>query len=407
MGIVSNLFGGRLNVVRLNNGDYEYSNVNGNWSKGDLLQLALSSDIVTTCIGIRAHYRSLVKYVENDAKGKPIKDSKIVNFLNNPNPYQTKSDFIKQEEWLRICYGYLYQKIYDDIGGDLPRVIYNLNPCNVTFNKQSFLRTIFHKKNDLRDSQKKDFKYKDNNHEFTFSIDEVVKYYDIANGLEENPFTSPSRLMSIRKRIDNLNNSVVAEGKAIDSAGREIIMKDKDQNQIKNGLPMDNQDKRNAENAFVNNYGLGLGKNRTVVMNNRVEWLSMLEDHKKLGMTEILNNNVSVILNAFNIPKEIYQLYKDGGAKFENKKQSELSFIQNVIQPLENEKVEKYSAKYGVNLEASFKHLPCFQEIENTKVDRLLKVSNAIRNLTQAGFNANEANNFLESHGLQQIKDNG
>ena len=401
MGILNNIFGSKVRVVRDSSGNWYTSKNTASWSGDGNLQLSLCSPVLMTGIDIRADYRSKVRYIEYNSQNEEVENSEIVERLNNPNPYQTKEDFIKQNEWYKLCYGWVFEAVYDSL--QLPNYMYNLNPSCINFNKD-FKKQIVFKKSEANELDRRTFTYTDYATQKTMTIGDVLPFYDLANGLlNNNPYESPSRIDAIRKSVENIQRAVDAENIITSQIGREMVYKEKSNDQFNNNLPLLKEDKKDAERKF-SNYGAQSGRNRTVFTNKEMGWKSMHIPHDELGFTEILENNSSLATQALRIPNEIYQFYRTG-ATFENQEKAEVRFIQNVIQPIEDNRARAYSKRYNKDIRASFAHLPSMQKTENEKVDKILKVSTALRNLTQSGLSIEEATNYMEQNGLNLIKE--
>ena len=105
----------RFNYVRYSDGSHYYQILQNNTSYingKDKLQLAIDHSTLASVIAIRADYLSKARfYVEGD-NGKKDFNYPSLEWLNNPNPHQSKEDFLIQFEWFMCAYGWTYQIPY-------------------------------------------------------------------------------------------------------------------------------------------------------------------------------------------------------------------------------------------------------------------------------------------------------
>lgn len=399
------LFGRTLNISfeRLRNGswiNYHQNKLTAKWGNEDALKISLNNPIVSTLINIRADYLSKANIYEVNSQNEPIENSEFNKLITNPNPYQSKEDFLKQLEWYLICFGYVYTRPYGAVGF-APDYLYNLYTPNISFDKE-FKKTILNERKEVKELEDYSFKYTDVNTVKTISLKDVVPFYDQANLCSDNPIIAPSRIDSIRKQIETIESLADAGKVSIDTYGREMIYKEKQGNGVSGAVPLPNQDKKDMEDKWQNDYGSGMGRKRTVILNKEMGWKSMHIPTRDLGSKELLELNGNLISQSLQVPNEIYKSFTQGDT-FENKKQAEVMFIQNVMQARADNIASSFAQQFGVMIKADYSHLPSMQVIEEQKANKLLKISQAIRNLTQSGFDINAANDYLLDNGLNNL----
>lgn len=381
-------------------GNWYNSTINkgkANYTDSTYLELAMDNPVLSTLINIRGDYLSRFKFYEK-VGGERLEDTKAVELINNPNPFQTKEDFLKQHEWLRICYGWVFVAPYGGVG--YTNFLYNLDSSSVDFPKE-LSRGVIYKKSDIKALNDYVIKYNDLNTDIDIKYKDVIPFYDTANGLGCSPFTAKSRIAGIFKQADNINKGSDAENIIIQTNGREIIYKEKGTDPMTNSMPMPKGDKEDAERKF-GDYGLGSNKKRTLITNTNMGWKSLHIPHDELGFKNIIETNSNLIAQSLQVPNEIYQIWQSGST-YENQGTAEIKFYQNVMQPVANNIARSIGKRLGVELVASVDHLPVMQEIENIKADRMVKVSTALKNLTQSGLTVEQATQYLENNGINVI----
>ena len=152
---------------------------------------------------------------------------------------------------------------------------------------------------------------------------------------------------------------------------------------------------------------MGAGRSRAIIGNN-LSWESLHINLKDLGLQDSIAANGTIVANALKVPSEIYEFLVNGSNKtFENQAQARVAFVQQVVQPLADNIANSINSYIGYEetpLVGSFAHLPEMQIIEDMKSDKVLKLSQAIRNLVQAGFTLEQANDYLETNGIDAIQ---
>jgi hypothetical protein len=398
MGIFSNFTNrNKIKVVRLKDGKWVNMNSSTSFSSCDNMELALDSDVLLTCLDIFSDYASKVRFIEEDANGNEIKNSEVVNLLNNPNPYQTKEQFITQLVWFTKVYGYTYQKPYTLGGFDIPKAIYNLDTSKIDHSDQ-FKKSLFYKNNDIKSVKDLKFNYTDIYVITSFKYGEILPYYDLFNGIDQNPFTSRSRIDALRNRLSNLSLATEAENKIINKIGNAMIYKEKSSDAMKNAMPLGKKEQKAIEEGF-DSRGVATG-NGIIATNTELGYKATHIPYKDGGFKELLENNVPLVTQTMRIPNEIYKAYKEGDT-FTNKAEVENNFVENVIQPFVNPLAKNISNLTNRNIKASFDHLPSMAEKKNKKIDSALKLSQAVRNLTQSGLSIEQATQYLDDLGIK------
>ena len=365
------------------------------WDLGDKLECLLNNPVAFRCVDLIADKLSQMQIIVDD---DPEKDHPLKTLLDNPNPFQSKKDFIKEYFFFKVAYGFVYQKPQKPSGFDF-NTIYNLNPGKVEYNDRFATRFMFERDYN-RISKDKQFKYKEDEQEFTFNINEVVAFYDIANGLSKDfLLKSPSRLSSIRKQIKNIDIVAEAKGRSMKRAGRWIVSGENSGNMLTTGLSPDQ--KRDAEKS-LSMYGLGNRKEDiTVTTAKNIKADSLHVPANQLGFNESVEADAQIIREAFGVPRELYSLDKSG-ATYENQKESAIRFIQTAVQVEANDFINTHKSFFGYqddNIKASLAHLPEMQHIESLKADKMLKISAALRNIAGTGVSEDE---LFEMAGIQR-----
>lgn len=400
-------------------GYIKYSNVsnyyqilqnNTNYLNGvDKLELSRNNSTLASVISIRADYLSKVKFYVENSNGDKIFDDPSLEFIKNPNPYQSTEDFLIQFEWFLCAYGWVYQRPYMSVTNNTPRYMYNLNSGQITFS-DSMPDSIIITKAQENKYLNSEFEYADTNTTKNIKFRDIIPYFDVANSinnqLQYSTVTSPSRLDSIIKETSNVSLASDAENVVIQTNGREMIFNDNTGGAIPDsGIPLAEDDRKNI--AKILNRPMTFGGKRTLTPSKKLGWVNMSVKLSDLGLNESRETNSNIIAQRFQVPNEIYKAFTKGDT-FENQKQAELKFIQNVIQPRANDIASSWTNAFGDEnrpFKASFDHLPTMQVAEEIRAEKALKISTTIRNLVQgAGLSEEQAMDFVSNMGIQLEK---
>lgn len=409
MGLLDNVLS-NFGYIRYSNGDNFYRMLKGsaNFLNGrDKLDIALSNPVLSSCINIRANCLSNAIFYQENANGEKVFDSKDLELVNNPNPFQSRQDFLKQYEWYRVAYGWVYQKPMGSVGFK-PNSIYNLKSSCIEFPKE-LKRSLIWDKQDTKDYYSQEFIYEQDGIKKKIELKDIIPFYDISNGLidtKESLVTSPSRLDSIIKSLSNIDLALTAENVMIQSNGRELFSQDVKGGNLGVQLPMDVEDKNNIDAKLVNNFGFGRGRRRAITTNKPVEWQSLHIKLSELGLHESITNNANIVSQSLEVPNEIYKAFKKGDT-FENQGAAMVNFYQNVIQPVADDLCNSWNSFFDIKnpIKASFEHIPSMSTIEEQKANRMLKIATAYEKLTRAGFNLEQVDELLTSNGINSNED--
>ncbi len=371
------------------------------------MNIALNNPVLFSCIEIRAKALSKVRFYQEDKNGEEIQDSKIVELLNNPNHLQSKEDFLKQYEWFKSVYGWVYQKPYFTSVDKKVKHIFNLQSNFIEFPLKMKSSILFTEK-DVRDYERQTIQYKELDQAVKkIEIKELMKFYDITNSLTEksnSSITSPSRVHTIIKNISNINLSTNSENIMIQQNGREMFYGITGSGSgLGSSLPMAKGDNENIKKV-INNTGLGNNKQRAIITNREIGHKSLHSKLKELGLSEVITNNAELVRSVFEVPSEVYDAFTKGKT-YENQKEATIGFYQNTMQPIADDLANTYTSDFDLEfpLKASFDHLPVMQHTEDKKADKILKISMAYEKLQRAGMSENDINDLFISQGLNSM----
>lgn len=367
---------------RTTSGDnfYDITSVE-NWT-GNMttLDVAQNHPILTPAILFVAKLFSQAEFYSVDNKGnKKKRDSAAIKLLNDPNPYQTKEDFLETLMFVMIAQGVAIVAQEKIIGFEEPRAMYVLNKDLITwpenFDKEKFKK---YSKKDLKD---KYIIYDKDGENIRYSIANLMFFYDLANGLQRNPFKVKSRIDGLMQTLINTMDSLVAKNIILKSNGKELVTGKRE------GFPLSPEEKKAVEELFNNKLGLSHTRKRGVVTKAELSWKSLHIALRDLGLDESVKIDGNLIYTALHIPKDILSL-EAKKTTYNNFKESMVSYIQNEMQASLNSFVSVFNKHYndGTRLVGSFEHLPIMQFILLERYEVVAKQAAALHALISVGL---------------------
>lgn len=406
---VWNDFMGKFGYTRLANGNpfYRILKNKAQGNSKELMELALANPITYACIEIRAKMLSQAEFYVEKPNGERTQEHPAIHLINNPNEIQSKQDFLKQYEWFKSVYGFVYQKPYGAIGMNTTS-LFNLNPCFVVFPKEKASMLVWTDA-DVTKYMSQKIEYKEPKQKIkNIEYGDLIPFYDTSNGLvseeqDYNTLTSPSRLSSALKSIINADLALDAENVMIQTNGRELFSGGAERGfNLGAALPIEKDDKNSIERNLINDYGMTGFRKRSIATNQNINWQSLHIKLKELGLHESIANNSNLIREVFEVPNELYKSFQKGST-YENQKEALITFIQSTIQPIADDLANSWTSYFemkGERIVSDFSHVPVMQHTEEKKAEKALKIATAFQRLVQADMTPEAAQQFLESQGV-------
>jgi hypothetical protein len=323
------------------------------------------------CINLYADFASQVEIMEVDENGNEIEDSDFIKLLNNPNPFQSRTEFIKEMTINCLASGVVYQHGNFFKNGNLRvnPLLYNLEFTNLSFpaikNKYSLSRK------DIKELKIKEY-LADNKHR-NIEFGDLAFFYDtIPNagwgekGYSDSAFFKPmARMFSIIKSVNTVLNAQSSMEHMTGNNVNKVLSKEPT---AAGGLAVLPSDQKNDTETKINGhgrYGMRTGKvGDIVVTNESLKVLDLTRDNKKMQMIEMKESAKEDIRNCYLIPKDFF-----GDSTYENKQFSEARLIlggvksitDNWLNSLEN-KAESYFLSRRTKLVGRYDHIPSVAE---------------------------------------------
>ena len=326
MNILTKAYDSMWNFVRGTGGETFYFKAgqgNADWDDmSDKIKVSYKNPILLPGIQLIADYFAAARFTENGSDNTPL-----IKLLNKPNIYQTKDDFLKQYIWYKYTCGFNYI-LPVHTGSDINNIsrvknFNNLKPNLIEFDDK-FKTLITLTGAEERAVMNQKFKYDRENQNIDLAMKKILPFYDVANGLEKNMFTAPSRIDSLKMPLTNITKAFSAKNIVIDSNGKDMITNKTVGNIAK--IPMKDGERSDIEKKMAVDYGLGRGKKRTIITNSALEWQSLHIKLKELGLDESVISDAMIVVANLGIPPELFSL-NGSSSTFENQSKAVNSLI--------------------------------------------------------------------------------
>lgn len=328
-----------------------------------------------------------------------VENSPIIDLLNNPNNFQTKEEFLKEDCINTIITGIGVQYSNSFLNGNIKvfNQLFNLNYNNLAFPKIKDPYALTRKdlssiiiKEKLSATNIKDRR-----------LQELAIVYDIGKngtygneGYNQECFFNPiSRICSIISSLHIMMNTEDSMAYLSDSPIDGIVSK----NHVNGELPeLGGAEKMDIETKLSGKgkYGSKGNKRKIIATNEDLKYQEIGKDPSKLRMVEFQNNAKENIRSRMNIPRDMSDAVSGSnrGSTYENKQTAEAFLINSVVKGMAEKRMSSYENRLEgyfnerrTKLDVSFDHLPSIEAFNSDsyyagldkKMDAFIKAQEA------------------------------
>lgn len=351
---------------------------------------------------------SMMTIIEVDkVTNEEVADSPLIKLIDNPNHFQTKEEFLKEDAINILVTGVGVQYCNSFLNGNLKVVnkLYNLQYNNLSFPKVKDPYAITRKdlstmiiKERLSPSLIKDRR-----------LQELAIVYDIGkqgtygnDGYAQDCFFNPiSRISSIISSLHIMLNTEDSMAYLSDSPVDGIVSKKANGDSLP---PLGGAEKSDIETKLSGKgkYGAKGGKRKIIATTEAIDYTEIGKDPSKLRMIEFQNNAKENIRSRHNIPRDISDAVSGSnrGSTYENKQTAEALLINGFVKGMAEKRLgsfenrlESYFAERGTKLVVSFDHLPSIEAFNSDsyysgldkKMDAFIKAQQAFEKSVTLG----------------------
>lgn len=345
-------------------------------------EISQNHPILTPAILFVAKLFSQAEFkVKNKRSNKYSKNHWLLTLLENPNAYQTGSDFFETLMFSMISNGVavVYKKRITGFEDEISS-LYVLN-----YSKIKWPEGLTYKYLATTDADKffknEEIVYEEHGEKKSIKIKDLMFFYDLPNCLNKNPFKVKSRLDGLKQTLINTKDSLIAKNIILKSNGKELLTLDKD------SLHLSPEEKIGAENLINVNYGLSKTRKRGLITKASLTWKSLHIALRDLGLDESTKVDGNIVYTALHIPKDILSL-EAKKTTYNNFKESMVSYIQNEMQSSLKAVIATFQKELnssGYRLEGDYEHLPIMQYILKERYEVISLKAKALNDLLRTG----------------------
>jgi hypothetical protein len=324
-----------------------------------LMTVAMSVPHLNTIISRGAELFSLMEIKHVDKDGNEIENSKVIKFLNNPNPLQTIEQYLYQYYVLNAIYNKTFQYKLNGLSYEkLPSALWLLPSGAMRVNatgkiyRQSDIKEIISNYEMVGTETKE-----------VFETDQVIY---MAEGIGASILNPISRVEALQIPLSNIVAALKSRNIIITERGMIGFIKTKSPGGNDPQPPNSDEVKR-LRKEYQEEYSLDSRGGHIGVTALDAEWIPMTFNVQELGLLEGVEADFSALCDAYGHDRDIYSSTK--GATFENKNQGLKSTINNGLQPVADKLMRVLTSQLldentGERLEACYEHLPVMKEDE-------------------------------------------
>lgn len=344
------------------------------------LQIVVNRDAQMLSSGIFKHRKQ---------DGTEIENSPYVKLLNNPNPFQSKNEWLIDYQIQKNIYGNQFLYVNKPKLSDLPKALVNLPAYGMkVLSTDKYFRQT--KIEDIIKGYK--LEYKGNTDSFEF--------YEVIHTKISNPndiLIGLSPLHGLTMPLSNIRGAYGFRNKIIVKNGALGILSSQAKDQS-GGIPLSTDERQRIEKQYLNDYGTGDGQNTIMMTGSPLQWQSMSYPTKDLLLFEEIDADFKRIIDTYGHNENIYSTSQ--ASKYDNLAGAWKMVYQDRIMN-EAETLCYNLSKYfkliekGEYIELDYSHLPVLKEDEKSKAETLKIKADAISTLLANGYNLNEIQSLI------------
>lgn len=356
-----------------------------NFGSSSLIDSVLEHPAALKVFALQCDLFSLGEVFVKDKDGKLIDDDPFLSFINNPNPYEEKSDFLWNymfNNMLGNAYTYVDSKIISD-----KNKAYILDSWKVVIPDEL---KKFSDKLILSSSTEKSLNNKSIRYFFddgTSKSLEWAKIIHVPDLRVGGRFKGASRIDALKKIIANSEASLDAENININYSGKFLVASD---NTIEKP-PLSTGEKKDIEKKM-------LGGKAVHAVSKMLEIRRFVEDMASLELDKKYLNAYYLIGKMYGIPRDVLEAYDS--STFENQEKARGAHVSYSLQPRGNALMNGFERMFGYQSEGkdifiSWDHLPFMQVFEEQRANIKKTTLDSLDKMLSMGFSKEEANSYL------------
>lgn len=332
----------------------------------------------------RAQMLANGRFIHYDKNGKELENSKIVEFLKRPNPFQKQNEWIIQQDIQKSTYGnnFIYILKGSEVA-EVPAALWNLSPKGIVIERTGKIWQQTEESGVVK-SYNMNMNKGTQQYEETFDP-KTILHRNIQD--VDDPVTGTSPFHALQMPISNIRGAYGFRNVLITEKGA-IGMISNNSKSTAGALPLTSKERENIEEQFSTNYGISDKQRRIIMSSASLTWNPMSYPTKDMMLFEEIDEDMRTIIDAYGLNEALFSLGK--GTTFDNYKEGEKAAYQDTIIPEGEDLANGLSDKFGLTakgekLVLDYSHVPVLQEDQQKESAILKTKAEAIKILSDLG----------------------
>lgn len=355
------------------------------------LNAVLKSPALLKVFALQCDLFSLGKVYCYDSKGKELPNDPALARLNNPNPFQTRSQLLWDFMFWDML-GNAYLHVDSNVVTNERMKMYWLSPSKMEF-PTDFIRQsdkMVFSDAELRRIANVQVRYKyDDGTSVYIPLSQIITITDLTNGTG-NWWKGPSRISALYKIISNSEAALDAENINLRMSGKFLVAGQADPDNIKQ-MPMGEKEKETIETKIN-------GGKQVHAVKSMIEIKRFVEDMGRLQLGKEYMEQYFLIGSMYGIPKDVLEAFNS--STFENQEKARAAHISYCLEPKGTDLMERLSRMWGYTdrkLFISWDHLPMVQVFERDRAEVAKKKIETMLQMLKISIPLIEINAFLDT----------
>lgn len=355
------------------------------------LDLALKNPALLKVISLQCDMFSLGEFVIYK-DGEEVEDHKLKKLLDDPNPFQSREQFLWEFMfWQMLGVSYVYVDT-DDLDRLLPNKMYLLKPYSVEYprgfkeNSDKMILSSSGLKSYL--DTKINYRYNDGK-AVPIELRQLEVFSDLGTPISRTDFQS--RIDALLKVIYNNEASLDAMNINTRYSGKFLVAGTQNPNDVTR-LPLGEEEKEDIEYKMLNDEPVKAVK-------SMIEIKRFVENAGNQKLDEAYLHTYFVIGSMYNIPKDVLEAFNSG--TYENQEKARGAHVAYTLQPKGNSLCGKLAKRFklaeeGVELFISWEGQPFMQVFAEQRARAKKTIAETIGIMQKAGIAEDDINRFLD-----------
>lgn len=334
------------------------------------------------------------RFVVRNQKGEELPNHPLINLLENPNPYQSRNEWLMDYQIQKNLYGNQFMYLNSGSLGGLPKTLVNLPSYGMKIVKTGRIYDQL-----SIDGIVKEYRLRNADGTDTPYTPDKVIHSRIIN--PNDPLMGLSPLHSLAMPISNIRGAYGYRNVIITKKGAiGMITSDQRDSEGGGGVPLKRDEREKIERQMTTkDQGIFDGQSHVIVSGSSLKWSPMTYPTKVLMLFEEIDADFRSIIDAYGHDENIYAT--DSNAKYQNMNEALKKVYDTRIIPQAESFTFNLSKRFGLidqglYIELDYSHLEVMKENEQSKAETIKMKADAISTLINSGYDLSTVQSLIQ-----------